>query len=131
MQAQCVRRNVYSCKKTACTQQQIKKDRADVYLKDRYENLFPVVCECDPWKTGNTEKILPCYNIIYNTLPFGLLKESRQVKNLGIDSVRLSFTMESPGEAVHILKDFTAAYRDGQDVPDRKFTKGHFKRGAQ
>ena len=129
--AQCVRRNVYSCKKTACTQQKIKKDRADVYLKDRYENLFPVVCECDPWKTGNTEKILPCYNIIYNTLPFGLLKESRQVKNLGIDSVRLSFTMESPGEAVHILKDFTAAYRDGQDVPDRKFTKGHFKRGAQ
>ncbi len=129
--AQCVRRNVYSCKKTDCTQQKIKKDRADVYLKDRYENLFPVVCECDPWKTGNTEKILPCYNIIYNTLPFGLLKESRQVKNLGIDSVRLSFTMESPGEAVHILKDFTAAYRDGQDVPDRKFTKGHFKRGAQ
>lgn len=129
--AQCVRRNVYTCKKSAHTQQGSKKDRADVYLKDRYENLFPVVCKCDPWKTGNTEGNTPCYNIIYNTLPFGLLKESTQVKALGVDSIRLSFTMESPVEAVRILKDFTAAYRDGQVVPDRKFTKGHFKRGAQ
>lgn len=39
--------------------------------------------------------------------------------------------MESPGEAVHILKDFTAAYRDGQDVPDRKFTKDILKEEAQ
>ena len=91
-----------------------RKNFIEVAEKERLEALL----EDDPY-------------YFYNTLPFGLLKESRQVKNLGIDSVRLSFTMESPDEAVHILKDFTAAYRDGQDVPDRKFTKGHFKRGAQ
>ncbi len=84
-----------------------------------------------PGKQEIQKKICPVIISFQDTLPFGLLKESRQVKNLGIDSVRLSFTMESPGKLSHILKDFTAAYRDGQDVPNRKFTKGHFKRGAQ
>ena len=129
--AQCVRNNVYTCKRNASAQHRLQSSVADVYLRDRYENAFPIVCSCDPWKAGNTGAASPCYNIIYNTLPFGLLKESRQVKALGVDSVRLSFTMEAPDEAVRILKDFTAAYRDGLDMPDRKFTKGHFKRGAQ
>ena len=40
-----------------------------------------------------------CYNILYNSLPLGLLQESAKVLNLGIQDLRLNFTTESPAQA--------------------------------
>ena len=119
--AQCVRKNTTGCNR--------QEDR--LVLKDRYEKEFPVVCYCNPWKTGNTKQEGPCYNIIYNSLPYGLLKEADKVKKLGVSAVRLSFTIESQKEIQQILTDFTAAYHGGRVSREYEFTKGHFKRGAE
>lgn len=83
--AQCVRKNTTGCNRS--------EDR--LVLKDRYDKAFPVVCYCDPWKTGNTKQTDPCYNIIYNSLPYGLVREADKVKELGVSAVRLSFTIEN------------------------------------
>lgn len=119
--AQCVRKNLLHCDKT----------ESFMLLRDRYEKEFPCVCVCDPWKTGNTEGERYCYNILYNSLPYGLLKESSQVKNLGACALRLSFTVESAEETKRILKEFSDVYLHGGEPSDRDCTKGHFKRGAE
>ena len=119
--AQCVRKNTTGCNR--------QEDR--LVLKDRYDKEFPVVCYCHPWKTGNTKPEGPCYNIIYNSLPYGLLKEADKVKALGVSAVRLSFTIESAGQTQQILEDFVAAYQGGRVSREYEFTKGHFKRGAE
>lgn len=119
--AQCIRKNLFRC------------DRREHFmvLKDRYEKAFPSVCVCDPWKTGNTGPGQYCYNILYNSLPYGLLKESRQAKELGASAFRLSFTMESPEETQRIFRQFSQAYLNGRELSQSGFTKGHFKRGAE
>ena len=121
LSAQCVRKNIIGC----------NHQEEMVWLKDRYEKEFPAVCFCDPWKTGNTKGKGPCYNIIYNSLPYGLPGEADKVRNLGVSCVRLSFTIESAKEAGKILKDFTVAYSGGRISGNYEFTKGHFKRGAE
>ena len=72
-----------------------------------------------------------CYNILYNSIPFGLLNECRQVRALGVSALRLSFTMESPEETDRIFREFSDVYLSGQKPADREYTKGHFKRGAE
>lgn len=119
--AQCVRKNLYGCNKKEET----------VTLRDRYGKEFPGVCFCSPWKMDNTGNLMPCYNIIYNSIPYGLLKEKKQTEGLGLSSVRLSFTMETPKEAVKIFREFRSVYRDDRTPPDRDYTKGHFRRGAE
>ena len=119
--AQCVRKNTLGC----------NHGEEQLMLNDRYAKHFPVVCYCDPWKTGNTKSAGPCYNIIYNSLPYGLLEESQKVKALGFMSIRLSFTTENMKEARRILEDFKAAYQGGNAAHHYEFTKGHFKRGAE
>ena len=54
---------------------------------------------------GNTKAAESCYNIIYNSLPYGLLKEADRVKALGVSSVRLAFTIESREETERIVED--------------------------
>ena len=79
----------------------------------------------------NTAEMTPCYNIIYNSLPYGLLKEKDQIEKLGLYSVRLAFTLESAAEAVKIFEEFKGVYMDGKNPLKRDYTKGHFKRGAE
>lgn len=119
--AQCVQKNLYGC----------KKEESGTWLKDRYGKEFYASCECRPWKTENTKEETPCYNIIYNSIPYGLLGESRQIKELGIEKVRLSFTVEKADEALKICRDFVNAYEKGKKVSPGEYTKGHFKRGAE
>ena len=119
--AQCVRKNTFGCNH--------REDR--LVLRDRYDKEFPAVCYCDPWKTGNTKAAGPCYNIIYNSLLYGLLKEAARVKSLGVSSVRLSFTVESGEKTAEIAENFVAAYHKGRISGEYEFTKGHFKRGAE
>ena len=119
--AQCVQKNLYGC----------RKEESGAWLKDRYGKEFYASCECRPWKTENTKEETPCYNIIYNSIPYGLLGEAGQIKALGINKVRLSFTMEKVDEALKICRDFVTAYRKGKKVSPGEYTKGHFKRGAE
>ena len=119
--AQCVRKNTSGCNH--------KEDW--LVLKDRYDKDFPVVCYCNPWKMGNTKQADPCYNIIYNSLPYGLLREADKVKALGVSAVRLSFTIENGKEVRQVADDFIAAYHGGRVSHEYEFTKGHFKRGAE
>ena len=119
--AQCVRKNTSGC----------NGQEERLVLKDRYDKEFPVVCYCRPWKMGNTKAADSCYNIIYNSLPYGLLKEADRVKELGVSSVRLAFTIESREETERIVEDFVAAYHGSQVSHEYEFTKGHFKRGAE
>lgn len=119
--AQCVQKNLYGC----------KKEEGGIWLKDRYGKEFFASCVCRPWKTENTKEKTPCYNIIYNSIPCGLPKEKAQIKELGIQAVRLAFTTEKPREALEICRDFASAYIKGGTAPDREYTKGHFKRGAE
>ena len=119
--AQCVHKNLYGC----------NHKEEGVTLKDRYNKEFTAKCICNPWKTENTDFCIPCYNIIYNSIPYGLLKEKSQIDRLGVSSLRLAFTIEKPQDAVKIYEEFRAVYRDGKNPPKREYTKGHFKRGAE
>ena len=119
--AQCVRKNLFSCTAKG----------GYVYLKDRYDKVFPVSCCCNYWKEDNTRCSMPCYNIIYNSLPYGLLKEKKQVEAIAPSSVRLSFTMETPEEAREIFRAFRKVYHENGSPGDYPFTKGHFKRGVE
>lgn len=119
--AQCVRKNIYGC----------DKQESMAFLKDRYDKIFPSVCYCHPWKTKTTVDREDCYNIIYNSIPFGLLKEAEQVRKLLPAAVRLSFTIETPKEVKIILNEFLDVYCHGKKAMDHEFTKGHFKRGAE
>ena len=119
--AQCVHKNLYGC----------NHKEEGVTLKDRYNKEFTAKCVCDPWKTENTDFCIPCYNIIYNSIPYGLLKEKSQIDRLGVSSLRLAFTIEKPQDAVKIYEEFRDVYRDGKNPPKREYTKGHFKRGAE
>lgn len=65
-----------------------------------------------------------CYNIIYNSVPTWLLDEPAIYK---ADSIRLSFTTEPSMEIKSILKKFF----DGELVPGKSITRGHFNRGAE
>ena len=119
--AQCVRKNIASC--DMC--------EGSMILKDRYDKEFTAVCVCHPWKTGTTKTKERCYNIIYNSLPYGLLKESKQVLALGMQSLRISLTMETAKETEQILDEFLGVYYHNRIPAERNFTKGHFKRGAE
>lgn len=119
--SQCIKKNLYGC------------DAAEgkTYLKDRYDKVFPAVCCCHPWKTKNTSNPEYCYNMIFNSVPFGLIKEKSRVLSLGMQSLRMMFTIETAEETRHIMQEFLDVYYHGEMPPQREFTKGHFKRGAE
>lgn len=122
--AQCVQKNMDAC----------RKDNATLTLRDRYAKDFSVKCYCDF-----------CYNVIYNSLPYGLLKEAPEVKKLGFSHFRLSFTTETGEQTGQIARDFIYYYNNEAALPlssgakDKKqqimaeydLTKGHFKRGVE
>ena len=119
--AQCVRKNLFGCTGKGET----------VYLKDRYNSEFPVKCCCTPWESACPEKAKYCYNIIYNSIPYGLSGEKEQVEKLKLQSLRLAFTIEKPSEARAILEEFRGIYHENGRPSGRRYTKGHFKRGAE
>lgn len=121
LSAQCVRKNTFKCD---CSEK-------EMILKDRYDKEFLCQCICHPWKTGTTAKDEYCYNIIYNSIPLGLLKEESEIRKLGAKYLRLNFTTESPEQAGRIFHEFMNVYLHGMTPDDRQYTKGHFKRGAE
>ena len=106
-------------RKTAghCTAQHKSPDKpicmnASVQIKDRYGTNFPVETNC-----GH------CYNIIYNSVPYSLHLQSKEVIRTGVDVWRYDFTAESEQDCVRIL--------EGIEFPYEKHTTGHLKRGVE
>ena len=64
-------------------------------LKDRYGNFFAAQCECNF-----------CYNVIYNSVPTGLLREAEQIKAASVSAVRMNFTIEGKAETGRLLDLF-------------------------
>lgn len=94
-------------------------------LKDRYQKTFYVKNYCDT-----------CYNIIYNTAPLVLLDLLPEIERIGIDNVRLEFSLEDADETRRVIRLYGDGFlRDGgypqaaEQFDD--FTRGHFKRGIK
>ena len=119
--AQCVRKNLFGCTGKGET----------IYLKDRYNSEFSVKCCCTPWESACPETAKYCYNIIYNSIPYGLPGEKERVEKLKLQSLRLAFTIEKPSEARAVLEEFKGIYHGNAKPSGRRYTKGHFKRGAE
>ncbi len=106
LSAQCIQKNTKKCD---------GKSRILV-LKDRYKKEFPVQCCCDL-----------CYNIIYNSLPYGLPGYQDTLRGMGLYRYFLSFTLESGAQTRKVAE----AFLRGQGPEGFTFTKGHMKRGVE
>ena len=88
-----------------------------IFLQDRYKTMFPVMCNCKH-----------CYNIIYNSLPFSLHKQSEKLNKAGLFAIRLDFVQES-GD---IVQKIIGYYQQKEtEFPIAEYTTGHYKRGVE
>ncbi len=108
--AQCIQKNTGKCNHAGRC----------LSLKDRYQKEFPVQCCCDF-----------CYNIIYNTLPYGLLEYKEALQRMGLHRFFLSFSLENPAETKKVMEAFQKAYGQGEVTQGFSFTKGHMKRKVE
>ena len=99
--AQCQTKNHLGCKK--------KEEK--LTLKDRYQKNFYVRNYCRY-----------CYNVIYNGDPLLLLSMQKELSNLQVGGYVYQFTIENAEE--------TKAVLEGR-FENKKYTKGHFKRGIE
>ena len=94
-------------------------------LQDRYQKTFYVKNYCDT-----------CYNIIYNTAPLVLLDQIPEIERIGIDSIRLEFSLESADETRRVIRLYGDGFWREGGYPQAAeqfddFTRGHFKRGIK
>lgn len=96
------------CKDKNCSAPCLKEDFT---LIDKYNEGFRVM----------TDKY--CRSHILNSSPLNLIDEIKELKEFGITTFRIDFTDETSMEVQEIInKDF---------VLDKKYTKGHYKRGVE
>lgn len=108
--AQCIQKNLRKCDgKSGCLR-----------IRDRYRKEFPVQRCCDF-----------CYNILYNSLPYGLLEYQKSLSEMGLYRFFLSFTLESAEETRKTAEAFIRAYGKGMAQEGFSYTKGHMKRGVE
>ena len=105
----CVIKSAYGCK---CNEESFS-------LCDRLGVEFPIITE-------------NCRNIILNSRPVYMADRFDDINRLGIDSIRLIFTLENKKECVEIVNEYKKAL-SGKQVNGFKgeFTRGHFYRGAK
>lgn len=109
---------------TKTTDQCLKQDQKNLigWLTDRKGKRMMVQRHCSN-----------CYNTIYNSQVLMLLDELAKIQTLGVDSIRLEFTIESQSEMKDVLKAYIPAWLSGVqgETVRTDFTKGHFKRGVE
>lgn len=112
--ANCIRKTSDQCKHH-------KNDSFSQSLTDRYQKELPVACNC-----------IHCYNEIYNAVALSLLKEIKNILNMGILQLRLDFTVESPQETGQIIDAFLKAAETecSNPFPGKEFTTGHYTKGV-
>lgn len=112
--AQCVHANTKVC----------DKDKTVTYLKDRYGKYFPVKNNCSE-----------CYNTVYNTTPMILFGSHEELREAGIFTYRLSFTVENEAQIREILHICEVAFLSGRknfkEMLCGEYTNGHYKRGVE
>lgn len=110
--AQCLRKNTEGCSKKSGL----------LSLRDRMGKEFPVKNNCTF-----------CYNTIYNQVPLSLFDNRRELDTLKPESLRLSFTVESPEKTKAIAGAFVSKFLLGEEEAWTfgDFTRGHFKRGVE
>ena len=84
-------------------------------ISDRTGASFPIVRDGDI-----------CRSVVLNSVPLYMGDKLGEIKNTGIDYMRLMFTTES-GE---VCKEVLNAYKKGAESPFAEFTRLHFCRGA-
>ena len=84
----------------------------EMRIKDRYGTSFLVETNC-----------IHCYNIIYNSVPYSLHLQQKEIDKAGADIWRYDFTVESGEDCRRIL--------EGSEFPYEKYTTGHLKRGVE
>lgn len=85
-------------------------------------------------RKGETFPVVPtkCGNVIYNAKPIYMADRLHEVQELGVDSLRMSFTDESYDTVCRVVRAYQEALA-GKTVqaPKGDFTRGHFYRGMQ
>ncbi|MBQ2696302.1 MAG: U32 family peptidase [Clostridia bacterium] len=88
-------------------------------LQDRKDEIFPLVAT-------------KCGNVVYNTKPIYMADRVEELRQAGIDSIRLSFTLEDYETCCNVIREYQAALAGENAIaPDGNFTRGHFYRGMQ
>lgn len=108
--AQCLRNNTAGCDKKS----------GILALKDRKGAQFPAKCCCEF-----------CYNVLYNSIPLGLVREYAEISAGEYTGYRLTFTVESKKETAYILHLFNQAAQGIIPSDSMTFTKGHYQRGVE
>lgn len=113
LSAQCVKKNTEGC----------SRNTGMMLLQDRMNIRFPVRYHCPD-----------CYNVIYNSRPLNLLRESSVLLEYEPAAYRIAFTLEDAAQMRRILSIYeeTMILRcPYDDLPMGEFTNGHFKRGVE
>ena len=119
--ANCIRKTAGRCvddgggapaSQPGCHGQAGRETNDNMCLRDRYGTAFPVETNCTH-----------CYNIIYNSVPYSLHLQEKEVCRTGADIWRYDFTVESAEDCRRIL--------EGGVFPYEKYTTGHLKRGVE
>ncbi len=109
--ANCTIKNTVGC----------RKNNDSYTLVDRKNENLIVKCNCDY-----------CYNTIYNSKVYIAFDLKEQLRELGVKSLRLDFTVESYKETLSILKKYKEVVFENQPlITNEAFTKGHLKRGVE
>lgn len=112
-----------TCEACLLTKAKTQKPNGLYELTDRYRKKFPVNIVCRH-----------CYNIIYNSLPTSLHRELEQIKQWGLEALRVQFTTETAEEAVQIAAWYQAARQGEAETMEfvlQQTTRGHFKNGVE
>lgn len=111
--ANCVAKTMTGCRKGT------EKENDILFLKDRYQKLFPTETRCRQ-----------CYNVLYNTVPLSLHEKVADKHVSG--AARIQFTVESEKETKKILEFWQALWRgEKRNLPYAEYTLGHEKRGVE
>ena len=99
-----------------CTLKYTSKDKpcgrpGVYYLTDRKGKQLAALNSCNY-----------CYNLIYNSVPEYLLDKTDEIRNMGVDALRLSFSIEGADEVENIMK------MNADSV--KAYTRGHYNRGV-
>lgn len=110
---QCVVKDMSGSGTQAVKKAQVTQSVDDkLWIRDRYGTDFPVETNC-----------IHCYNMIYNSVPYSLHMQQKELYKTSADIWRYDFTMESGEDCRLIL--------DGGEFPYRQYTTGHIKRGVE
>ena len=99
------------------------KNENTMFLHDRYETKFPVVCDCSH-----------CFNIIYNSVPLSLHGYLQRFERENPAGFRIDFTIEPALEVTEILNYFHTSccnLSNSKEPPYQNYTKGHLARGVE